>query len=66
MEDGAFFDFLRAAYINMAEAAIYIFHADTETVNFRTAMKAACFKIAECQIWLKNAFFIVYMYQQPT
>ncbi|PKM72836.1 MAG: DNA modification methylase [Firmicutes bacterium HGW-Firmicutes-16] len=61
MADGAFFEFLRRAYGNMAEAAragaaIYVFHADTETVNFRTAMKAAGFKIAECLIWEKNAF----------
>lgn len=61
MDDGAFLVFLRAAYGNMAEAAragaaIYVFHADTETVNFRTAMKAAGFKIAECLIWEKNAF----------
>ncbi len=36
-------------------AAIYVFHADTEGVNFRKALKDAGFKLSQCLIWLKNS-----------
>lgn len=36
-------------------ASIYVFHADTEGVNFRKAMVDAGFKLSQCLIWLKNS-----------
>lgn len=63
MGDTSFYEFLLRAFGNMSEnarpgAAAYIFHADTETVNFRRAMTASGFKISECLIWEKNAFVL--------
>jgi DNA modification methylase len=63
MGDTSFYDFLLGAFEVMAEnarpgAAAYIFHADTETVNFRRAMEAAGFKISEGLVWEKNAFVL--------
>jgi len=36
-------------------ASIYVFHADSEGANFRTALKNAGFKLSQCLIWLKNS-----------
>jgi DNA modification methylase len=36
-------------------APIYVFHADTEGVNFRKALTDAGFKLSQCLIWLKNS-----------
>ena len=63
MEDSSFYDFLLGAFGTMAEcarpgAAAYIFHADTETVNFRRAMEDSGFKISEGLVWEKNAFVL--------
>jgi DNA modification methylase len=38
--------------------AIYVCHADTEGINFRTAFKNAGFKLAECLVWVKNALVL--------
>ena len=35
-------------------AGIYVFHADTEGINFRRAMKEAGFKFAQCCVWVKQ------------
>jgi DNA modification methylase len=61
MGDGHFFEFLLKVNENMFRlmkdgAAFYVFHADTEGENFRSAMKRAGFKISQCLIWLKNTF----------
>lgn len=61
MNDSQFYDFLKQAFINMFEviregASIYVFHADTEGLNFRKAFKEAGFKLAECLIWKKDCF----------
>ena len=37
-------------------ASIYVFHADTEGLNFRKAFKDAGYKLAECLIWKKDCF----------
>jgi DNA modification methylase len=63
MEDNTFYLFLYQAFKNMFEhtkpgGAIYVCHADTEGINFRTAFKNAGFKLAECLIWVKNALVI--------
>jgi DNA modification methylase len=60
MEDNTFYLFLFQAFKNMIEhtkpgGAIYVCHADTEGINFRTAFKNAGFKLAECIVWVKNA-----------
>lgn len=59
MSDGTFYQFLLDAYISMYShakdgAAIYVFHADSEGMNFRKAMLDAQFKLAQCCIWVKQ------------
>lgn len=61
MNDVQFYEFLKQAFINMFDftkegASIYVFHADTEGLNFRKAFKDAGFKLAECLIWKKDCF----------
>ena len=63
MADGAFYDFLLAAFRNMAAqmaegASAYIFHADTEGLNFRRAFKDAGFHISGVCIWVKNSLVL--------
>lgn len=36
-------------------APIYVFHSDTERVNFQTAMKESQFELKQVLIWVKNA-----------
>lgn len=61
MENNQFYSFLESAFINLydsikAGGSIYVFHADTEGLNFRKAMMSSGFKLAECLVWVKNAF----------
>jgi len=61
MDNNAFFTFLTGAFDNMFSGlreggVIYVCHADTEGVNFRTAFSNAGFKLAECLIWSKDQF----------
>ena len=61
MSETEFFNFLLDSFRNMykvtkAGASAYIFHADTEGLNFRTAFKAVGFKLAQCLVWVKNTF----------
>nr|DAW44052.1 MAG TPA: adenine specific DNA methyltransferase [Caudoviricetes sp.] len=61
MDDNQFYEFLRKVFENMyivtkEGASIYVFHADTEGINFRKAFKDAGFKLAECLIWKKDCF----------
>lgn len=61
MNDVQFYEFLKQAFINMFDftkegASIYVFHADTEGLNFRKAFKDAGFKLTECLIWKKDCF----------
>lgn len=63
MSADAFYAFLLAAYQRMFDAAepgcpIYVFHADTEGLNFRRAYEAAGFKLAECLVWVKNSLVL--------
>lgn len=56
-----FFEFLKAAFEAadgaMHEgAAFYIWHAESEGLNFRTACAAADWKVRQCLIWVKNSF----------
>lgn len=63
MEDNTFYLFLFQAFKNMFDhtkpgGAIYVCHADTEGINFRTAFKNSGFKLAECLVWVKNALVL--------
>ena len=63
MADGAFYEFLLTAFRNwlphLAEgASAYIFHADTEGLNFRRAFKEAGFHISGVCIWVKNSLVL--------
>ena len=63
MEDGDFYNFLLSAYKCMYEnladdGSIYVWHADTEGLNFRKAFKDAGFYLSGCCIWKKNALVL--------
>ena len=59
--DSEFFAFLKRAYAaaagNMrAGAPFYIWHADTEGINFRTAINATdVLKLSQCLVWAKDS-----------
>ena len=58
-----FYQFLLSAYQNMAAdlekvGAAYIFHADTEGLNFRKAFVDAGFHLSGCCIWVKNSLVL--------
>ena len=63
MGDSEFYQFLLAAFQQMHghladDGSIYIFHADTEGLNFRKAFKNAGFYLSGCCIWKKNALVL--------
>ena len=63
MASEKFFDFLLDAFSNMEkvmadDASIYVFHADTEGLNFRKAFDAAGFYLSGCCIWKKPSLVL--------
>lgn len=63
MKDEKFYQFLFAAFVNMEasmeqDASIYVFHADTEGLNFRSAFKAAGFYLSGTCIWKKQSLVL--------
>ena len=63
LENDKFYKFLLAAFHNMAAnlekgGAAYVFHADTEGLNFRRAFIDAGFHLAGCCIWVKNSLVL--------
>lgn len=63
MADDAFYSFLLAAFQNTAnvmadDASIYVFHADTEGLNFRRAFADAGFYLSDCCIWKKQSLVL--------
>lgn len=63
MNNDAFFEFLLAAFTNMAAVlekggSAYVFHADTEGLNFRRAFVEAGFKLSGCCIWVKDSLVL--------
>lgn len=63
MENGEFYTFLHNSFQNMAEhlekgGAAYVFHADTEGLNFRKAFVDAGFHLAGVCIWVKNSLVL--------
>ena len=58
-----FYAFLLSAFKNMADVlekggAAYVFHADTEGLNFRRAFIDAGFHLAGCCIWVKDSLVL--------
>ena len=63
MADEKFYEFLLAAFRNMEsvmadDASIYVFHADTEGLNFRRAFADAGFYLSGCCIWKKQSLVL--------
>ena len=63
MSEDDFYNFLLAAYKCMHDSladdgSIYVFHADTEGLNFRKAFEAAGFYLSGCCIWKKNSLVL--------
>ena len=63
MSDSDFYNFLLSAYrcmhANLADdGSIYVWHADTEGLNFRKAFKDAGFYLSGCCIWKKNSLVL--------
>ena len=63
MANDAFYQFLLDAFTNMEavmadDASIYVFHADTEGLNFRRAFVDAGFYLSGCCIWKKNSLVL--------
>lgn len=63
MDDLSFHDFLFDFYTQMLSVlreggAYYIFHADSEGLNFRAALKKAGGQVKETLIWVKNSLVL--------
>ena len=63
MESDKFYQFLLDAFVNMeqamaSDASIYVFHADTEGLNFRKAFIDAGFYLSGCCIWKKPSLVL--------
>lgn len=63
MANDKFYNFLLSAFKNMAEylekgGSAYVFHADTEGLNFRKAFVDVGFHLSGCCIWVKNSLVL--------
>lgn len=63
LADEKFYQFLLDAFSNAAnamanDASIYVFHADTEGLNFRKAFNDAGFYLSGCCIWKKPSLVL--------
>jgi DNA modification methylase len=63
MNNNDFYEFLYLSFKNMADhlengGAAYVFHADTEGLNFRKAFIDAGFHLAGCCIWVKDSLVL--------
>ena len=63
MDGGKFYEFLLAAFMGIeavmaGDASIYVFHADTEGLNFRRAFDEAGFKLSGTCIWKKQSLVL--------
>ena len=63
MKNEEFYNFLLAAFNNMVAhlepgGGAYVFHADTEGLNFRKAFIDAGLHLAGCCIWVKNSLVL--------
>lgn len=63
MDDAAFYDFLQAAF-SAADSAMrdgagfYIWHGESEGLNFRKACNAAGWDLKQCIVWVKSQITI--------
>lgn len=63
MKDEEFYNFLLASMKNMVDhlepgGSAYVFHADTEGLNFRKAFIDSGLHLAGCCIWVKNSLVL--------
>lgn len=63
MDDSRFHDFLLSAFrcagsVMTDDASIYVFHSDTEGLNFRKAFAEAGFYLSGCCIWKKPSLVL--------
>lgn len=63
LSEEEFYEFLLKAHKNMYAnlkdgGALYVFHADSEGLNFRKAFTESGFKLAQCCIWVKNSLIL--------
>ena len=63
IKDEEFYNFLLASFKNMVDhlepgGAAYVFHADTEGLNFRRAFIDAGLHLAGCCIWVKDSLVL--------
>ena len=63
MDDTSFFNFLYDFYTQMLRSlksggVFYIWHADSEGANFRSALKEAGGHVRQCLIWNKNSLVL--------
>ena len=63
MEDSRFHDFLLSAFrclnsVMADDASIYVFHSDTEGLNFRKSFDEAGFYLSGCCIWKKPSLVL--------
>lgn len=63
MKDDDFYKFLLASFRNIERvsepgATVYIFHADSEGLNFRRAFNDSGFKVRQCLVWVKNSLVL--------
>ena len=63
MKNDEFYNFILSAFKNMADhlekgGSAYVFHADTEGLNFRKAFVDSGFHLAGCCIWVKNSLVL--------
>ncbi len=70
MSPDEFYGFLRASFLNMLKAtasggAFYVCHAESEGINFRTALADTGWLVKQCIIWVKNQLVIGRMDYQP-
>lgn len=61
MQDEAFSDFLNAAFYNLSNVlkeggSFYIWHGDSESINFRISCMNNQLLVKQCLIWVKNNF----------
>ena len=63
MDNNSFYEFLLSAFSNLAQnmaddSSIYVFHADTEGLNFRKAFSEAGFYLSGTCIWKKQSIVL--------
>lgn len=63
MEDAKFLEFLTASFVPAFKhlhpgGSFYIWHADSEGLNFRLAVRNAKQKVRQCLIWKKNSLVL--------